>query len=171
MHVIKDNIGIHTDLEWRWRYQCGLFAIIDPSLSGKIGWLSTVESMVETSVIAKWERDNELARLLRHLDTSNNHGVQNRTVFLPLYGSEDVTLLTGLEVMSFRKNYILEICTFSNGMLYFFRIEGEINVILWRRKASQLCAFPGKKPAKTSASLVKELKLCALWHTLNTYRK
>lgn len=43
--------------------------------------------MVETSVIAKWERDNELARLLRHLDTSNNHGVQNRTVFLPLYGS------------------------------------------------------------------------------------
>lgn len=86
--------------------------------------------MVETSVIAKWERDNELARLLRHLDTSNNHGVQNRTVFLPLYGSEDVTLLTGLEVMSFRKNYILEICTFSNGMLYFFRIEGEINVIL-----------------------------------------
>lgn len=120
--------------------------------------------MVKTSMIAKWERDNELARLLRHLDTSNNHGVQNRTVFLPLYGSEDVTVLyctNCLEVMSC-KNDILEICTFSNGMLYFFRIEGEINVILWRRKASQLCAFPGKKPAKTSASLVKELKLCAL---------
>lgn len=59
--------------------------------------------MVETSVIAKWECNNELARLLRHLDTSNNRGVQNTTVFLPLYGSENVTLLTGLEVISCRK--------------------------------------------------------------------
>lgn len=39
--------------------------------------------------------------------------------------------------------------TFSNGMPYFFRIEGEIKVILWRRKASQLWALPGKKPGNT----------------------
>lgn len=42
----------------------------------------------------------------------------------------------------------IDLHTFSNGMPYFFRIEGEIKVILWRRKASQLCAFPGKKPAR-----------------------
>lgn len=37
--------------------------------------------------------------------------------------------------------------TFLNGMPYFLRMEGEIKVILWRRKASQLWALPGKKPA------------------------
>lgn len=37
--------------------------------------------------------------------------------------------------------------TLSKGMLYFFRIDGEISVILWRRKASQPCELPGKKPA------------------------
>ena len=41
---------------------------------------------------------------------------------------------------------MIEMVTFSTGMPYFFRIEGEIKVILWRRKASQLWLFPGKKP-------------------------
>lgn len=36
--------------------------------------------------------------------------------------------------------------TLSKGMLYFFRMDGEISVILCRRKASQPWLLPGKKP-------------------------
>jgi len=38
--------------------------------------------------------------------------------------------------------------TLSKGMPYFFRMEGEINVILWRRNASQPLKLLGKKPDK-----------------------
>lgn len=37
--------------------------------------------------------------------------------------------------------------TLSKGMLYFFSMDGEMRVILWRRKASQPWELPGKKPA------------------------
>lgn len=33
-------------------------------------------------------------------------------------------------------------------MPYFFRMDGDISVILWRRKASQPWELPGKKPAE-----------------------
>lgn len=36
--------------------------------------------------------------------------------------------------------------TLSNGMPYFFRIEGEIRVILCLKKASQIWELPGKNP-------------------------
>ena len=53
--------------------------------------------------------------------------------------------------------------TFSNGMPYFFKIEGEIKVILWRRKASQLWAFPGKNPGNTEDinGISEILSLCS----------
>lgn len=38
--------------------------------------------------------------------------------------------------------------TLSKGMPYFFRMDGDISVILWRRKASQPWELPGKKPAE-----------------------
>lgn len=38
--------------------------------------------------------------------------------------------------------------TLSKGMLYFFKMDGEIRVILWRRKASQPLKLLGKKPWK-----------------------
>lgn len=57
-------------------YQCCLFAIINPSLSGKVGRLSTVESMIETSMIAKWERDNELPSLLGDLNRRTTHNLR-----------------------------------------------------------------------------------------------
>lgn len=44
--------------------------------------------------------------------------------------------------------------TFWNWTPYFFRIEGEIKVILWLRKTSQFRAFPGKKPAESPVRLV-----------------
>lgn len=37
--------------------------------------------------------------------------------------------------------------TLSKGMPYFLRMDGDISVILWRRKASQPWELPGKKPA------------------------
>lgn len=58
-------------------YQRGLFAVIDPSLSGKIGGLSTVESMVEAGVIAEGEGDDELAGFLRHLDGDKSPAAKN----------------------------------------------------------------------------------------------
>lgn len=58
-------------------YQRGLFAVINPSLSGKIGGLSTVESMVEAGVIAEWEGDDELAGFLRHLDRDKSPAAKN----------------------------------------------------------------------------------------------
>lgn len=51
-------------------YQRCLFAVIDPSLSGKIRWLGAVEAVVETSVITKRERHDELPGLLSDLRTT-----------------------------------------------------------------------------------------------------
>lgn len=53
-------------------HQCCLFAVINPSLSGKVGGLSTVKAVVETSVIAKGECHNELPSLLSDLNKKNN---------------------------------------------------------------------------------------------------
>lgn len=55
-------------------YQCCPFAVINPSLGSKVGWLSTVESMVETSMIAKGERDNELSSFLSDLERKTTQG-------------------------------------------------------------------------------------------------
>lgn len=65
-----------------WAYQCGLFAVIDPPLSGKVSWLGTVEAMVEPSVIAEWECDNELACLLSHLQGKNKLKTWQPFIFL-----------------------------------------------------------------------------------------
>lgn len=51
-------------------YQCCLFAVINPPLGGKVGGLSTVEAVVKTSMIAKWEGHNELASLLSDLNNT-----------------------------------------------------------------------------------------------------
>ena len=39
------------------------------------------------------------------------------------------------------------LCTLLNGIEYLRRIAGDITVILWRRKAGQALALPGKNPA------------------------
>lgn len=39
--------------------------------------------------------------------------------------------------------------TLSKGMPYFFRMDGDISVILWRRKASQPWELPGKNPERS----------------------
>lgn len=48
-------------------YQNCLLAILNPSLSCKVGGLCTVESMVETSMIGVWESHHELTSLLSNL--------------------------------------------------------------------------------------------------------
>jgi hypothetical protein len=40
------------------------------------------------------------------------------------------------------------------GIPYFFRMMGEMRVILWRRKASQPCELPGKKPIQERVASV-----------------
>lgn len=54
-------------------YQSCLFAIINPSLSGKVGRLSTVEAVVEASMITKGEGHDELPSLLSDLNTKRHH--------------------------------------------------------------------------------------------------
>lgn len=48
-------------------YQNCLLAILNPSLSGKIGGFCTVETVVETGMICIGERDHELPSLLSNL--------------------------------------------------------------------------------------------------------
>lgn len=48
-------------------YQSCPLAVVDPPLRGEVGRLCTVEAVVETSVVAEWERDDELSRLLDYL--------------------------------------------------------------------------------------------------------
>lgn len=54
-------------------YQCGLLAVVDPALGGKVGGLGTVEAVVEAGVIAEREGHDELPRLLSHLNTHTPH--------------------------------------------------------------------------------------------------
>lgn len=53
-------------------YQCCLFAVINPSLGGKVGGLGTVEAMVKACMIAKREGHNELLGLLSDLNTKQH---------------------------------------------------------------------------------------------------
>lgn len=48
-------------------YQSRPLAVVDPPLRGEVGRLCTVEAVVETSVVAERERDDELSSLLNHL--------------------------------------------------------------------------------------------------------
>lgn len=50
--------------------------------------------------------------------------------------------------------------TLSNGMLYFFRMDGEISVILCRRKASQPWELPGKKPGHGNKTIGEKKCSC-----------
>lgn len=96
--------------------------------------------MVEASVIAEWECDNELACLLSHLQGKNKFKtwqpfiflVSGFNLFLFKLGFEHRTSNVSLKCViniSWSKEYSFSF-TFSNGMPYFFRIEGEIKVIL-----------------------------------------
>ena len=48
-------------------YLCGHFAIVYPAHSGKVGGLSTVEAMIEASMVAIREGDHELSSFLSNL--------------------------------------------------------------------------------------------------------
>lgn len=67
---LDSDSQLFTDV---FMYQCRLFSVIDPSLGGEVGRLSTVESMVETGVVAKRECHNELPGLLGDLNTEETH--------------------------------------------------------------------------------------------------
>lgn len=56
--------------------------------------------------------------------------------------------------------------TLSNGMPYFFRIEGEIRVILCLKKASQIWELPGKNPWRREGKYGG-----AVWVSSNTANK
>lgn len=71
--VIFISLILMYSLKRCFVYQCCLFAIINPPLSGKVGGLSTVEAMVKTSMISKWERHDELPSLLSDLNNKTTH--------------------------------------------------------------------------------------------------
>ena len=45
----------------------GLLSKLDPPQGGKVGGLSTVETLIEASMVAIGEGDDEVASLLHHL--------------------------------------------------------------------------------------------------------
>lgn len=59
--------------------------------------------------------------------------------------------------------------TFSNGMPYFFRMEGEMRVILCLKKASQFWELPGKNPRRINEQTLITCRLSQLY-TGKSYR-
>lgn len=55
-------------------------------------------------------------------------------------------------------------------MSYFLRIDGEIKVILWRKKAWQPWAFPGKRPGRAANNSDISIKNTGVWRE-ETFRE
>lgn len=144
-------------LAWVWCYLCGHLAVVYPAQSGKVGGLRTVEAMIESSMVTIREGDHELSGFLSNL--SINHEVSwwemgqknsvDRTVSWSKwnFNSLDPCFSKGGRAGK-AKCVQNEEFTLSKGMPYFFSIEGEMRVILWRRKASQPLKLLGKKPER-----------------------
>lgn len=178
-----------------------MLAILNPPTGSKIGRLSTVEAMVEASMVTVRESDHKLASFLGHLNKSRFEAATTRgrgqnwapesffattkpinkgksilpgierharkepnQPFLPINAvcgschprqqdspgattlemgtrlsetppNKDERVLLGQPTVLSEEHRRL---TLSKGMPYFFSINGEIRVILCRRKASQL---------------------------------
>lgn len=73
-------------------YLGGHFAIVNPAQCGKVGGLSTVEAVVEPSMVAVWECDHELPCFLCDLNSThkmkvnifNSKSTQTQTCILSL---------------------------------------------------------------------------------------
>lgn len=85
----------------------GLLPIVNPPLRGKVGRLSTVEPMVEATVVPVREGNDEVTCLLHHLRSDG-----------------------GLRAGTQRDGN----STLLNGMEYCLRTDGEMSVILCLRK-------------------------------------
>lgn len=62
--ILRTILNRLIKAEW---YLCGNLAIVYPAHGGKVGWLSTVETMVEASMVAIREGDHKLASFLSNL--------------------------------------------------------------------------------------------------------
>lgn len=109
----------------------GLLSKLNPSQGGKVGGLGTVEALVEASMVAIGEGDDKVTSLLHHLGNNKQLGSSSHyyhTIISPSTreGVNALTLLKGME--------------------YCFRMEGEIMVILCRRKLEHSSKQSGKNP-------------------------
>ena len=107
----------------------GLLSKLDPPQGGKVGGLGTVEALIEASMVAIGEGDDEVASLLHHLRSQ-----QTTAGFI-------ITLLSGPP-----QGEGTNALTLLKGMEYCFRMEGEIMVILCRRKLEHSSKQSGKNP-------------------------
>lgn len=60
-------------------YLCGHLAVIDPSQCCEVGGFCAVKAVVESGVIAVWERDHKLALFLSDLQENKPIISQNQT--------------------------------------------------------------------------------------------
>lgn len=61
-------------------------------------------------------------------------------------------------------------CILSKGIPYFFNMEGEIRVILWRRKASHPWELLGKNPNKARKAKLYIFSLNQIWNLCNIFQ-
>lgn len=113
----------------------GLLSKLNPSQGGKVGGLGTVEALVEASMVAIGEGDDKVTSLLHHL------GQQQTAGFI-------ITLLSHYyhTIISPSTREDVNALTLLKGMEYCFRMEGEIMVILCRRKLEHSSKQSGKNP-------------------------
>lgn len=66
----SDTFANRVTEETKWAYQHSLLAVLNPSTGSKVSGFSTVEAVVEASMITIWESDHKLSRFLGHLNKS-----------------------------------------------------------------------------------------------------
>ena len=106
-----EEIHVYSDIVSTAKALARLPTILNPANACKIGWLCTIEPSIEASVITIGKGDNELALFLDNLPISN-------------------TYIQCTSVVSWLQ-------TLLNGMEYCLSTDGEIIVILCRKKLWQ----------------------------------
>ena len=66
---LREELHINPHIVLSTQTLCGPASKFHPPWTGKVGRLGTVESMVESSMIAVWESDDDLTTFLHHLLT------------------------------------------------------------------------------------------------------
>ena len=120
VHVDFDHV-LSAQTPW------STLAIVNPALRGKICALSAVKAMVEPSMIAKRKGYNEVSGILSYLVGRNRKEMKEREERGREGGRENESTLT-----------------LPKGMECCLSMEGENNVILWRRKLEHSSKLSGK---------------------------